>query len=110
MIKAGSKLVLQIHYHPSGKEETDLSKVGFVFCKEPPQHQIYALGVLNTNFKVPARDSNYEVKAEATFLKAVHIWALQPHMHLRGKDMEYRLFYPDGRQEVLLFVPRYDFN
>jgi hypothetical protein len=110
LIKAGSKLVLQVHYHPSGKEETDLSKVGFVFCKGVPQHQIYALGVVNMNFEVPAGDPNYEVKAEATFLKQVHLWSLQPHMHLRGKDMEYRLIYPDGRSEVILFVPRYDFN
>jgi hypothetical protein len=110
MIKAGSKLVLQIHYHPSGKEETDLSKVGFVFAKGVPEHQIYALGVVNMNFKIPAGDPNYEVKAEATFLKQVHVWSLQPHMHLRGKDMEYRLIYPDGKSEVILSVPRYDFN
>jgi hypothetical protein len=110
IIKAGSKLVLQVHYHPSGKEETDVSKVGLVFAKGIPEHQIYALGVVNMNFAVPAGDPNYEVKAEATFLKQVHVWSLQPHMHLRGKDMEYRLEYPDGRSEIILFVPRYDFN
>jgi len=33
-----------------------------------------------------------------------------PHMHLRGKDFEYTLVYPDGRREILLQVPKYDFN
>jgi len=31
-------------------------------------------------------------------------------MHVRGKDMTYKLAYPDGRTETLLNVPRYDFN
>jgi hypothetical protein len=35
---------------------------------------------------------------------------MQPHMHLRGKDMTYTLVYPDGRKEVVLNVPHYDFN
>jgi hypothetical protein len=33
-----------------------------------------------------------------------------PHMHLRGKDFKYTVVYPDGRDEVILNVPRYDFN
>jgi hypothetical protein len=33
-----------------------------------------------------------------------------PHMHVRGKDMTYRLVYPDGTSETVLSVPRYDFN
>ncbi len=33
-----------------------------------------------------------------------------PHMHLRGKAYRYELTYPDQRREVLLNVPRYDFN
>ena len=33
-----------------------------------------------------------------------------PHMHLRGKDFKYTVVYPDGKQDVLLNVPKYDFN
>jgi hypothetical protein len=36
--------------------------------------------------------------------------SLTPHMHVRGKDMTYTATYPDGTSEVLLAVPRYDFN
>jgi hypothetical protein len=35
---------------------------------------------------------------------------LFPHTHLRGKGWEYRLVYPDGRSQVVLSVPKYDFN
>ncbi len=110
LIKAGSKVVLQIHYSPAGTVQMDRSKVGLVFCKTPPTHELFQLSVVNMNFKVPARDSNYEVKSEADFLQDVTIYSLQPHMHLRGKDMTYTLVYPDGRQEILLKVPRFDYG
>lgn len=31
-------------------------------------------------------------------------------MHVRGKDFRYTAVYPDGRSEVLLEVPAYDFG
>jgi hypothetical protein len=110
LVKAGSKIVLQVHYHPSGKVEKDRSKVGLIFCKTPPDNEMFTLSVVNMNFTVPARDPNYEVRSEATFLQDVHIYSLQPHMHLRGKDMTYTLVYPDGREEILLKVPKFDFG
>ena len=35
---------------------------------------------------------------------------MHPHMHLRGKDMTYTAIYPDGRREILLRVPKFDFG
>lgn len=50
------------------------------------------------------------MKAAYEFEQDSHIISLTPHMHLRGKDITYRAIYPDGRSEILLSVPRYDFN
>jgi hypothetical protein len=33
-----------------------------------------------------------------------------PHTHVRGIGFKYEAIYPDGKKEVLLSVPRYDFN
>ncbi len=110
LVKAGSKIILQVHYHPDGRIEKDRSKVGLIFCKKPPENQMFELSVVNMNFTVPARDPNYEVRAEATFLEDVHFWSFQPHMHLRGKDMTYTLIHPDGTQEILLRVPKFDYG
>lgn len=110
LVRKGSKLVLQVHYHPSGKVEKDRSKVGLVFCKRPPENEMYTLSVVNMNFTVPARERDYEVRAEAKFLQDVHVYSLQPHMHLRGKDMTFTLVYPDGREQILLSVPKFDFG
>ena len=47
---------------------------------------------------------------EFTFAVDAEITLFKPHMHWRGKDMKYVLRYPDGREETLLSVPRYDMN
>jgi len=54
------------------------------------------------------RDAGFPAKAPVT--EAMTPYALSPHMHLRGKDMRYVIVYPDGREQPVLSVPRYDFN
>ena len=48
--------------------------------------------------------------AETTFATDVELVYMMPHMHVRGKDMTYTLIYPDGKKEIVLSVPKYDFN
>src|SRR5579872_6718738 len=67
MIKAGSDLVLQIHYTTNGKETTDHTKVGMVFAKEKPTERAVTIGGNNLGFKIPPGDSNYRVDAKNTF-------------------------------------------
>ena len=59
---------------------------------------------------MPPGADDYEVKAEHRFRDDRLLLSLTPHMHLRGKSFRFEAEYPDGRQEVLLDVPRYDFN
>jgi hypothetical protein len=59
LIKAGSDLVLQIHYTASGKETDDQTKVGLVFNKEKPGERVVTLGVSNGGFKIPPGDPNF---------------------------------------------------
>ena len=66
--------------------------------------------IANPVFAIPAGAANHEVEAEATFSEDVRIWTMHPHMHLRGKDMTYTATYPDGRSEIVLKVPKFDFG
>jgi hypothetical protein len=62
-------------------------------------------------FRIPANNADWAAPtAEATFSRDVEIFSLMPHMHVRGKSMTYTLIYPDGKSEMILNVPRYDFN
>lgn len=109
-IPAGSKLVWQMHYTPTGKPETDRSQIGLKFCKTPPEKISRVHGVQNQRFIIPAGNANYEVKSGHTLGKSVTLLGMMPHMHLRGKAFQYEAVYPDGKTEVLLSVPQFDFN
>ena len=110
LIKAGSTLRFQVHYTASGKAATDISSVGMIFAKEKPQTELRDSAFTNRQLKLPAGSPDTKVDSAIEFEQDAHIWALFPHAHLRGKSWEYRLVYPDGRQEVVLSVPAYDFN
>jgi peroxiredoxin len=109
-IPAGAELVWQVHYTPTGKEEKDRSEVGFVFCKEPPKHNVRNYGIANSWFHIPPGEPNREVVSTVPAIKNTVILSLFPHMHLRGKDFLYEVIYPDKHKETLLSVPQYDFN
>ena len=109
-VKAGSEVVLEMHYTTNGKPAADLTKVGIIFAKEPPREMIGGFAAGDNKFVIPPGAEAHEVKSKWTFNKEVKLTALTPHMHLRGKDFIYTAKYPTGESEVLLKVPRYDFN
>jgi hypothetical protein len=110
LVKAGSDIVLQMHYTATGEEQSDRSKVGIVFATEPPTERIVTLGAMNTNFVIPAGAENHKVQSSITLERETTMTSLIPHMHVRGKAFEYRVVYPTGETQELLRVPRYDFN
>jgi hypothetical protein len=110
LVKAGSDIVFQLHYTANGKATQDQSKVGVVFCKTPPTMRVMTLAANNSRFTIPPGDANYKVESQLELAHEVKLRALAPHMHLRGKDFEYRLIFPTGETHTILSVPRYDFN
>jgi hypothetical protein len=116
LIPAGSDLKFQIHYTPNGRDRrVDIPEVGVTIAREPPRHTYITAGISAPGdrkvFAIPPNDPNWSSPpAQATFTADAELVWMMPHMHLRGKDMTYVLEYPDGRQETVLNVPRYDFN
>ena len=110
LIKAGSDLVLEVHYMPMGTSTTDQTKVGLVFAKQPPKERVLTLSAVNGTFKIPPGDPNYRVDASFEIATDLKLAGLHPHMHTRGKDFEYRIVYPDGRTETILRVPKYNWR
>jgi hypothetical protein len=110
LVKAGSDVVLQLHYTANGKAGQDQTKIGFNLAKAAPKERILTWGASNTRFKIPPGDANYRVDSEIELSNDVKLVSLLPHMHLRGKDFEYRLIFPTGETQTILRVPRYDFG
>jgi len=109
-IPKGSTLIFQMHYTPTGKTEVDKSRLGIVFAKEPPQHEMLTATTINFDFVIPAGAENHEVQAESILPADAVLYAMTPHMHYRGKAFEYIAHFPDGKSESLLRIPNYDFN
>ena len=110
-IPAGAYLQFQIHYsNHHGLDVKDRTSIGLVFAREPVQHEIAQYEIWNNMFLIPANDDNHRVTSCFTLPKDVIAVAYTAHMHFRGKNILTKAIYPDGREEVLLYVPHYDFR
>lgn len=110
-VRAGSRLIFNVHYTPDGAPHRDTSYVGVKFADaKSVRRQLMICGAINRGFVIPPRSPNHEVRAKYRFAQDALLLSLAPHMHFRGKDFLYEAVYPDGRRETLLSVPRYDFD
>jgi hypothetical protein len=110
LIPAGADIVFEVHYTTNGVAGEDQSMVGLELAKAPPTRRFMSVTAAQTDLTIAPGDPNAEAKATLRFGQAVDFVYMQPHMHLRGKDMKIDAHYPTGEKETLLDVPRYDFN
>ena len=106
-----SNFIFQMHYTANGKAGTDRSRVGLYFHKKPPKHPLHMLSMGDPRFVIPAGAKRHTVTNKSPPTKQTMIvYDMMPHAHLRGRAARLTVKYPDGREEILLNVPRYDFN
>ncbi len=109
----GSSILFELHYHKEpgqGSAVEDQSMMAIKFADTPVRHRVMNDNISRYDFQIPPGAASHEVSAAYTFEKDVELISLSPHMHLRGSSAKYMATYPDGRSEMLLYVPRYDFN
>jgi len=111
-VPAGSDVVVTLHYLTVGKPVVDRSRIAFTLSATPPANRwVDVSPALGKTLAIPPNEPNYAAPPfEMRINRATKLVWLCPHMHLRGKDITYTLLLPDGRQQVLLKIPRYDFN
>lgn len=109
-VPKGGVYQFQMHYTPYGKKTVDRSKIGLYFSDEAPKNFYREHVIANVNLRIPANAEKHEEKGYFMFDKAAEIHALFPHSHYRGVSSTFELIYPDGRKEIILSVPNYDFN
>ena len=113
LIPAGSDISIQVHYTPIGREVVDRPLIGFTVADTPPARRWMSYGIVGggPDFAIPPNEPNYKSPPfDLEFTADVELVEFMPHMHVRGKRMTYHLVYPDGRDQIVLSVPKYDFN
>jgi hypothetical protein len=111
IVPAGSKLVFQMHYTPNGVEQIDRTSFGLLLADpKKVERAMKADMAINVKLRIPPGDSNYQASADYRFSQDSILYALYPHMHLRGKSFKIEAIYPDKKRELLLDVPHYRFD
>jgi thiol-disulfide isomerase/thioredoxin/mono/diheme cytochrome c family protein len=105
----GAKLCFQMHYTPNGTATEDSTRIGVVFARQPPRHEVHVAALANSRISIPPHAGNHREVAELRLPYDVQIMSFLPHMHLRGKAARYEALTVNG-EETLLDIPRYDFN
>jgi mono/diheme cytochrome c family protein len=110
LVPSGADLVVQVHYHRSGKPETDRTKVGLYFTRGIVDKKVRAWPLAKLALRIPAGDSDYVAHASLTVPRDVTAYRVTPHMHLLGREMKVTATLPDGTLLPLVHVNNWDFN
>jgi len=108
----GGAIGFQTHYTPFGKEVTDHSQVALYFYKdnEKPEMVMHNSVIVNNSIVIPANDAHHQETAYLEFPHDALLYSAFPHAHYRGAMSDLWIRYPDGKEKLLLSLPRYDFS
>ena len=116
-LKKGSDIVVQVHYHPTGKVETDQSELGLYFVDKPvsvslkePAKLVGSIWMANYEMDIPAGEPAYRRSTTYTLPKDTIMVGIVPHMHLLGKSMRVTATQPKKPTEVLIDIPAWNYN
>jgi mono/diheme cytochrome c family protein/peroxiredoxin len=115
VLPKGANVVMQVHYHKTGKAEIDQTRLGVHLAKKPIERAVRVLPVMPfggplSGMEIPAGADHHEIRCSVTLPVDMQAIGVTPHMHLLGKDMQLTATSPDGRVERLLYVKNWDFN
>jgi hypothetical protein len=132
-VPAGWHIGFNMHYQPTGRPETDRTALGLWYQRVPTRAELVTHRVGDVHIvegqqlldipgaqrtvgnrqhipNIPPYVDNWSIIAITPVLEPIAVYSWNPHMHLRGKDMKYVVVYPNGQEETLFSVPKYDFN
>ena len=129
-LRPGSRLAIQVHYHPDGSSVADSTRIGLHFSDELTPKNSIVLAAINTDFLIPAGEERYEVRAETslesiagsnlsaalkTTLTALGVFpldvtAVAPHMHLLGREIRMDKVSPSGERTPMILINDWDFD
>jgi hypothetical protein len=109
-VAAGSDVLLQVHYHPTGKPEKDRTRLGIYFSRKPVKQTLHWANATNDTFRLPPGQSNIEVKATWNVPVDVEALGVTPHMHQLGRDFRMSVTFPGGKTRDLIYIESWDPN
>lgn len=109
-VKKGTDIIMQVHYHSSGKAERDLGSIALYFAKKPVKKHLQGLVMGTQNINIPAGEKRYMRHVYMDLNKPIDLYGIAPHMHYLGKEARIWATYPNGRQRDLIWIQNWDFR
>ena len=105
-------VILQVHYHRTGKPEVDRPKIGLYFAKKPVEKQWQSLVIagLSPFSMIPADKPDHHARGSMWLTTDANIHSVMPHMHLIGKSVRVTMTTPDGKERILVDIKDWDYN
>jgi len=109
-LPAGARVHFQIHYTPSGVEKMERLRLGLHFADKTPKYEVKTLAIADHRLNIPPGSPNHAEGASRTVPFDIPAISFMAHMHVRGSAFSFEITHPYGKSEMLLDIPRYDFN
>jgi hypothetical protein len=109
-VPAGGKLRFSMHYTTTGKPTSDATQIGYYTLKAPPEFIKRSTVISDGGLRIPAGEARHKEIAYLEFPADAYLYTLYPHSHYRGYHVELKQKTPDGKEKMLLSLPKYDFN
>ena len=111
----GSDVVIQMHFHPTGKREIERSTLGIYFADHAPERrlaqiQLPGLFGIGAGIDIPADEKTYAIESTATLPVDVNVFAVAPHAHYLAREIKATATLPDGSTRPMLWIQDWDFN
>ncbi|HEY7498473.1 MAG TPA: hypothetical protein VH740_08165 [Vicinamibacterales bacterium] len=107
--------LLQLHFHLSGKPESEKSQIGIFFTDTPPQKNLFtvelpALFGVGAGIDIAPGQKGYTIKDSFTLPGDISIFSAMAHAHYLAKEMKAIATLPDGSTKPLIWISDWDFN
>jgi len=111
LLRKGERLVLETHYHKTGRVEVDEgAQIALYFAKQPVKRQLHVHMIINPLVNIPPGVEDHKMTALWTVPQNVHALDVMPHMHLIGRTISVIATFPDGSTKDLVVIKDWDFN
>ncbi|MEC9191968.1 MAG: hypothetical protein VYC52_05420 [Pseudomonadota bacterium] len=115
LLRAGTKIAMQMHYTTMGRAAVDESRIGVWFYPKDFVPQERTSGACACHFtstwvNIPPYDPDYEMTQSIVIDDDAYVYSFTPHMHFRGKRMRFYATFPDGTTEEMLNIANYNYN
>jgi mono/diheme cytochrome c family protein len=110
-----SDLVVQMHFHPTGKPQVERSTIGIYFAAGPPDRRVFTPGIpgffgLLAGIDIPPGEKAFTITGTYTVPRDMQALSIAAHAHYLGKEIKVDAAMPDGTTKPLLWIQDWDFN